>query len=44
MAKDRRDLSKVLSNDGLDIKQDVDAARQASDFVKLYDHQKKMTP
>ena len=44
MAKDRRDLSKVLSNDGLDIRQDVDAARQASDFefVKLDDHNKKM--
>ena len=42
MAKDRRDLSKVLSNDGLDIRQHVDAARQASDFVKLDDHNKKM--
>ena len=42
MAKDRRNLSKVLSNDGLDIRQDVDAARQASDFVKLDDHNKKM--
>merc|ERR1711962_493526 len=42
MAKDRRDLSKVLSNDGLDIRQDVDAARQASDFVRLDDHNKKM--
>ena len=41
---ERRGLSKVLSNDGLDIRQDVDAARQASDFefVKLDDHQKKM--
>ena len=40
----RRSVSKVLSNDGLDIRQDVDAARQASDFefVKLDDHNKKM--
>ena len=40
----RRSVSKVLSNDGLDIRQDVDAARQATDFefVKLDDHNKKM--
>ena len=44
MAKDRRDLSKVLSNDGLDIRQDVDAAKQTSysEFVKLDYHNKKM--
>ena len=44
MELEKRGLSKVLSNDGLDIRQDVDAARQASDleFVKLDDHNKKM--
>ena len=42
MELEKRDLSKVLSNDGLDIRQHVDAARQASDFVKLDDHNKKM--
>ena len=44
MAKDRRNLSKVLSNDGLDIRQDMDAAKQTSDseFVKLDDQNKKM--
>merc|ERR1711962_512422 len=41
---EKRGLSKVVSNDGLDIRQDMDAARQASDFefVKLDDHNKKM--
>merc|ERR1711962_1290860 len=41
---EKRGLSKVVSNDGLDIGQDMDAARQASDFefVKLDDHNKKM--
>ena len=45
MEFEKRSVSKVLSNDGLDIRQDVDAARQASDleFVKLDDHNKKMT-
>ena len=44
MELEKRSVSKVLSNDGLDIRQDVDAARQASDFefVKLDDHNKKM--
>jgi len=44
MELEKRILSKVLSNNGLDIRQDVDAARQASDFefVKLDEHNKKM--